>query len=294
MPDHNQPELRLPVLERPVLKRPVAGRRSRWRAALGWLVALLVLGAAGWWAVPRLLHRPAPAPVAAEAPPALTVVLAPVRRQVLARPVIGDGSVVAWQELVIGTETGGLRVLEVAFEEGEAVRAGQVLVRLDPAVPAAVAAQAEAAVAEAEASLRIAQADLRRSAELARSENVARQILEQREAAARQAEARLLAARARNDEAKARLAQATLVAPSDGVVSRRSVLVGAVVQPGQEMLRLIRDGRIELAARIPELELGGVQPGLPARVFHGERETQGRVRALAPVVAGDTRLGLAT
>jgi RND family efflux transporter MFP subunit len=221
------------------------------------------------------------------------VQLTPVRRQSLARPVIGDGSVVAWQELVLGTEAGGLRVLDVTFEEGEAVRAGQVLVRLDPALPSAQAAQARAAVEEAEAALRIAQADLRRSADLARSESVARQILEQREATARQAEARLLAARARADEALARLAQATIAAPTDGIVSRRSVLVGAVVQPGQELLRLIRDGRIELAMRIPELELSTARPGQVARVFHGAQEVEGRVRAVAPLVAGDTRLGIA-
>lgn len=285
MPDHNQPDLRLPTLARP--------KRAAWPRRLGWLAGIAALGALAWFGVPRLRHPAAPAPAAIEAPPALTVLLAPVRRRSLARPVIGDGSVVAWQELVLGTETGGLRVLEVTFEEGDAVQAGQVLVRLDPAVPAAQAAQAQAAVAEAEAALRIAQADLRRSADLARSESVARQVLDQREAAARQAEARLLAARAREDEAKARLGQATILAPADGIVSRRAVLVGAVVQPGQEMLRLIRDGRIELAMRIPELELAAARPGQVARVFHGAQEVEGRVRALAPLVSGDTRLGLA-
>jgi RND family efflux transporter MFP subunit len=288
MPDHNHPDLHLELIDRPA--RP----RRRLRGALGWVVALGFGAAVGWFAMPHLRPRPAPlAPVATEAPPALTVVVAPVRRQALARPVIGDGSVVAWQELLLGTETGGLRVVEVNFEEGDAVRAGQVLVRLDPALPTAQATQAQAATAEAEAALRIAQADLRRSVDLARSEAVARQILDQREAAAKQAEARLLASRAREEEAKVRLAQATIAAPADGIVSRRTVLLGAVVQPGQELLRLIRDGRVELAMRIPELELAAVRPGQAARVVHGEREVAGRVRVLAPVVSGDTRLGLA-
>jgi HlyD family secretion protein len=163
---------------------------------------------------------------------------------------------------------------------------------LDASVPSAVAAAADAAVVEAEAALRMAEADLRRATELSRSENVARQTVEQRQATARQAEARLMASRANRDEAQARLAQTRIVAPTDGVVARRTVLLGAVAQPGQEMFRLIRDGRLELDARVPELDLAGVQPGQAVRVFHGEREITAQVRALAPVVAGETRLGI--
>ncbi|MBY0336388.1 MAG: efflux RND transporter periplasmic adaptor subunit, partial [Acetobacteraceae bacterium] len=214
-----------------------------------------------------------------------------VARRPRGRPVGGDGSVVAWQELVVGVETGGLRVIEAGFEPGDRVRAGQVLVRLDPAVPAATLAQAEASVGEAEAALRLAEAELRRGADLARSETLARATLDQRQSVLRQAEARLASARARREEAAARLAQTRIAAPHDGTISQRGVLVGAVVQPGQEMFRLIRDDRLELNARIPELELARVEPGQPVRVLHGEREIAARVRAVFPTVEGSTRLG---
>ncbi len=296
MPDHNlsdQGVIAPPTTRRDVA--PAAAGRGKVVAVLLVLLAAAGIGVwlampAGWRPFPR---PPAPAPVAAPAqPPAITVAVAPVRQVNLVRPPIGDGSVVPWQELVIGTETGGLRVVEVAFEEGDRVRAGQVLVRLDPAIPAAQAAQAEAAAEEADAALRMAQSDLRRSIELARTDNVARQLLEQRQSTARQAEARLQAAQARRDEAVARLAQTRIEAPDDGVVSRRTVLLGAVVQPGQELFRLIRDGRLELAARVPELDFAAIAPGQTVRVMHGERVIEGQVRALAPVIAGDTRLGI--
>ncbi len=289
MPDHGFPD-------KTTLAPPAAPSRSGWWA---WLLAGLLLGAGAMVLAPGLMPQPTPAsapgavpPVAEAAPASLTVSLAPVVQRSLAHPVLGDGSVVAWQELVVGIETGGLRVLEVPVEPGDRVRQGQLLARLDNALPAAQAAQAAAAVTEAEAALTIAQADLRRSAELARTNSVARQTLEQRQSVAMQAEARLALARAQRDEAEARLAQTRILAPADGIVSRRSVLPGAVSQPGQEAMRIIRDGRLELDARVPELDLATVRPGQPVQVRHGERDIAAEVRAVAPVVGADTRLGI--
>jgi RND family efflux transporter MFP subunit len=265
------------------------------------VLALLLLAAA---AVGALLFReqiaarlsPAePAPVAATPaapPPALTVTVAEVLPTMLTRRISGDGSVVAWQELVIGAEAGGLRVAEVPVQEGEAVRAGDLLVRLEDSLLAAQRDQAEAAIAEAEAALRIAQQDLARTVELSRTQSAPRQVLEQRQAAEAQAEARLASARARRDEAAARLSQARILAPSDGIVSRRTALPGAVTQAGQEMMRLIRDGRVELDARVPELELATVHPGQTVRVTHGDRTIEAEVRAIAPTVSPETRLGI--
>lgn len=290
MPDHNlmNRETFAGAAERP------ASARRRWLTLA--VLSLLAVGGAvlmrGEFAA--LLHRPspAPAPIAAEPPPALTVAVAAATSRPLARIVTGDGSVVAWQELVIGAEAGGLRVAEVAFEEGDSVRAGQLLIRMDETLLRAILGQAEAAVAEAQAALRNARQDLSRAADLSRSGNAPRQTLELREAAALQAEARLASAVARRGEVAARLAQARILAPADGVVSRRSVLPGHVTSAGQELVRLIRDGRIELDARVPELELAALQPGQPVRVTHGDRTVTGTVRAVAPTVSAETRLGI--
>lgn len=302
MPDHNLPSrpsapppTDLPTsVSRP--PRPRAGRRHLLLAALA--AGALGLAAAALLSLrgPAVFGRaPAPtaaAPAAAEPPPALTVAVAPAAQRPMARVVVGDGSVVAWQELVVGAEAGGLRVIEVAVEEGDRVARGQLLVRLEDSVLKAQRDAAEANVQEAEAALRVARQDLLRSEELSRGQIAARQTLEQREAAARQAEARLAASRARRDEAAARLSQARVVAPTDGTVSRRTALLGAVVPAGQELVRLIRDDRVELDARVPELDLAAVAPGQRVRVVHGEREVEARVRAVAPVVAAETRLGV--
>ncbi|MCR0985148.1 efflux RND transporter periplasmic adaptor subunit [Roseomonas populi] len=291
MPDHNLMNRETTIT---VTGRGAPARRGR---LVFVALALLVLGGAVLMRgeISALLHRPMPAPApvaAAEPPPALTVAVAAATPRPLARSVVGDGSIVPWQELVIGAEAGGLRVAEVALEEGDVVRAGQVLVRMDETLLRAILGQAEAAVAEAQAALRNARQDLTRAADLSRTGNAPRQTLELREAAALQAEARLASAVARREEVAARLAQARIVAPANGIVSRRTVLPGNVTSAGQEMIRLIRDSRIELDARVPELELAAVQPGQPVRVFHGDRVVTGTVRAVAPTVLADARLGV--
>ncbi|MDB5374417.1 MAG: efflux transporter periplasmic adaptor subunit, partial [Belnapia sp.] len=117
MPDHGFTD------QTALLPGETAGRRrfGGWRAGL--LAALAMAGLAAaivYW--PRPVVLPPAAGTAPEAPPALTVALAPVLAETLARPAFGDGSVVAWQEWVVGIEAGGLRILEVPVEEGEKVR----------------------------------------------------------------------------------------------------------------------------------------------------------------------------
>ena len=281
------------MLDRPVPaeapQTPAPPARRRW---LWPLLMLLALAGAGYGAVKWRAANPPPPPAAAAAVPALTVSVAPVTARRMGSVVVGDGSVVAWQELVIGAEVGGLRLVEAPLDEGMIVQAGQLLARLDDNVLAAQAAQSEAAIAEGVAFLELARAEQARAEDLVRSQSASRQILDQRQSATRQAEARLVVLRARRDEAVARLAQTRILAPSDGIVARVSLRIGAVTALGQEMFRLIRDGRLELEARVPELELAGVAPGQRAVIRHGGREIAAEVRLIGPVVSPETRLGL--
>src|SRR5262249_37287063 len=149
----------------------------------------------------------------------------------------------------------------VAADEGDKVRRGQVLLRFDPAVPAAQLSQAEAAAGEAKAALQVARSDYNRGTELLRGGAIATQTVEQGQSTARQADARVQAARAHRDEAAARLAQTQMLAPADDVVVRRSVQLGAVPAEGQELFRIVRDGRLELDAKLPELDMPTVHEG---------------------------------
>ncbi len=86
------------------------------------------------------------------------------------------------------------------------------------------------------------------------------------------------------------MAQTRIVAPDSGIVSARPASVGSVPQPGQELFRLIRQGRLEWRAEVTSDELLRINPGAPAQLdLPGGITISGRVRMLAPLVDLQTR-----
>lgn len=89
-----------------------------------------------------------------------------------------------------------------------------------------------------------------------------------------------------------RAAQGRIIAPDDGVISAANANVGSMLQPGAEMFRLIRYGRLEWRADLTAEELMLIRKGMPAEVTVGEnRIIKGTVRAISPSVSAQTRYG---
>lgn len=79
-----------------------------------------------------------------------------------------------------------------------------------------------------------------------------------------------------------------------GLIFRRSVTRGQIVAAGTELFRVVRDGRLELDARVPETELGLVRAGQAATVSSDQAgQTAGQVRIVTSEVDAQTRLGVA-
>jgi RND family efflux transporter MFP subunit len=223
-----------------------------------------------------------------------TVGVVPVTIQPLPRVINASGTISAWEEVPVGAETGGLTALQVNVDEGTHVRQGQVLVKLNDSVLAAQLRQQDASVASARATLAEASANLRRSRELSRSGYLSPSSLDTAIAREQTAQAQVAAATAARGETAARLAQTSVRAPVSGVITSRSVTKGQIVGAGTELFRLVRDGRLELDAQIPETELALVKPGMPASVSSEEVGTaSGHVRIVTPQVDPQSRLGLA-
>ena len=230
---------------------------------------------------------------AAPATPALTVSTAAPTTASLPLQLGANGNVAAWQEAVIGSESGGLRLLEVRVNVGDVVKKGEVLAVFSADTVNADVEQARAALQEAQANAAEAAANARRAQSLKSSGAMSEQQVTQYLTAERTAAARVAAAKATLTQQQLRLKYTQVVAPDSGVISARSATVGAVVGVGTELFRLIRQGRLEWRAELPASDIGRIKPGTRVRVKGASgSEVVGKVRMIAPTVDAQTRTTL--
>lgn len=234
------------------------------------------------------------AKAAAPAKAALTVTVTQAQTARLPMKISANGNIAAWQEASVGTEANGLRLAEVRANVGDVVKKGQVLAVFASDTVQADVLQAKAAVAEAEAMLGEAAANAQRARELGPAGALSGQQINNYLTGERTAQARLEAAKASYKVAQLRLAQAQVVAPDNGVISARNATVGAVLPAGQELFRLIRQGRLEWRAEVPSAELARLKPGMAASVVatNTAAPVTGKVRTVAPTVDAQTRNGI--
>jgi HlyD family secretion protein len=235
--------------------------------------------------------KPEAASAAAKA--ALTVTLVQPQRIELAQAVQANGNIAPWQEASVGSESSGWRLAEVLANVGDVVKKGQVL-----ATYAAETAQAELAQGRAAwpkpkprwpkpRPMPSVRAICRPAAPCPRSRSSSTSPPSARP------RRRLDALRAAARVQQLRLAQAQVLAPDHGVISARSATVGAVVGAGQELFRLIRQGRLEWRAEVAATHLGQLKPGQAVRISPVvRRPLTGRVRMVAPTVDAATRNGM--
>jgi RND family efflux transporter MFP subunit len=225
--------------------------------------------------------------------PALTVDVVTPQQTLMPVTLAANGNLAAWQEAIIGAEAGGLRISEVRVGVGDRVRRGQVLARFAPETLRAEVAQAKASLAEAEANAAEAANNAARARTLRETGAMSASQINQYLTAEATAKARVEATRAQLQAQLVRLNQTQVLSPDDGVISSRSATVGAVVNPGAELFRLIRKGRLEWRAEVTASELGKIHPGTHALVTatSGAR-LEGRVRILGPTVDPQSRIAL--
>lgn len=223
-----------------------------------------------------------------------TVTVAAAVLENLPRTVTASGTISAWEEVPVGAETGGLTATGVYVDEGTYVRQGQRLVQMNDALLRAQLRQQQAALETARANAARDQAALGRAQELKERGFLSQASLDTALANQRASSANVSAAEASLSETRTRLSQAAIKAPVSGLVISRSVTRGQIISPGSELFRIVRDGRLELDAQVPETELALVRSGQTAVVSSDQvGETTGRVRIVTPEVNPQTRLGIA-
>ena len=176
-------------------------------------------------------------------------------------------------------------IVEVAVEEGETVRAGQLLVRVDPRIPLNAVVQAEADSAVAEAELENAEAQLRRAETLWASQSITELEYESAKLGRASAYARLISSRRALEDARIAFEDTEVRAASNGVILGRNVEVGSViasasrdVSGGAVLMRMASLDTVQVRALVDETDIGMIQESVPVtitvdaypnRPFHG-------------------------
>jgi RND family efflux transporter MFP subunit len=223
----------------------------------------------------------------------LTVTAAEMQPVELARTITMNGSIFAWQDVIIASEVGGYRVAEVNVDVGDHVKRGQVLVELSTALLAADLATKQAILKQREAEVVNADAALKRAESLSAMNVLSQADLDRLNSEALTKRAGVDSARADLEASSLRLKFTNVTAPDDGVITSRTVTVGQIAQAGAEMLRLLRNNRIEWRGEVPESRISELQPGQPAIVTTADGTLlNGTIRVVAPTIAAGNRTGL--
>ncbi|WGS47334.1 efflux RND transporter periplasmic adaptor subunit (plasmid) [Burkholderia sp. JSH-S8] len=292
-----------------IRKPPAPGALFRWkavaRARCSVLTFTLLMALAG--AAASLLAAPAQGEVAPRPAQAVQrVTVAAAGPAVFARTIRLTGTIAARDDIAIGTPLQDQRVTAVLVEEGDHVKAGQILARLDTVTLDARVRDARAAVDRARATVAQqqaldadAQAAWRRIEPLGRSGAVSDQQVDQQRAQAAAAAANLRGARADHEQALARLAEAraerdkaVVRAPVDGVIASRAVRAGALAG-GEPLFRLIGRGELEFDGDVVERDLGAIRTGQRVTIALPDAQgvIDGTVRLVAPRIDPQTRMG---
>ncbi len=183
-------------------------------------------------------------------------------------------------------------VVQTYAEQGQAVRAGTVLARLDQTALQEPYLSARAGLASASNSNDIGQRELARSEKLLAAGAISERDIDQSRRNAIAARAALADARARLATAQKQLGNATITAPISGVVSERQISAGDVVQPGAALFTVVDPSSMRLEASVPADQLALVRVGVPVSFTitgYPDREFLGRVTRVNPTADPATR-----
>ena len=202
----------------------------------------------------------------------VTVEAVKVATQSLPQTITAVGSLRSDESVTLRPEVAG-RISAIAFQEGQPVVKGAMLVRLDPAVPQAEAQQARA-------NLVLAKTKWDRAVDLAKSNFISGQAKDE-------AENNYKVAEASAQLAEAKLAKMDLRAPFSGIIGLRSVSIGDYVKEGADLVNLESIDPLKVDFRVPEVYMRQVKVGQPLQVQLDAlpgRTFEGKVFAVNPLI----------
>lgn len=260
------------------------------KAAIAALLAAIV-GAILWMAMSS--STPATAPAAAQTPPIelAAVDVATVAPQSLSRSLPLSGSMSPIVTATLKSKVGG-EVELVPLREGQDVREGEVLARIDTRNLQAQYDRQVAAVERAKADLDLATLNRDKNRVLLEKHYISQNTYEATESAYAGMVANLKLAEADARLAKISLEDAVVRAPFAGTIAKRHVQPGEKVSMDSNIVTLVDLRQMVLEAAVPAADIPAVRIGQPARFRvggFGAREFTGEVQRINPVTADGSR-----
>jgi membrane fusion protein (multidrug efflux system) len=175
-------------------------------------------------------------------------------------------------------------VEQVFVEENQKVKAGQTLAQIDTSDFSNAFDAARANVASLAARVAESKANFQRAADLIRSHAITHERFDDALATYKETEARFNAARAQSQQAELNVHYTKIVAPSDGLIGRKSIEPGQFVPAGQALFGFVAGSERWVTANLKETELPDVRVGqkaeisvdaLPSHSLKGEVESIG-------------------
>jgi membrane fusion protein, multidrug efflux system len=199
------------------------------------------------------------------------------------------------------------RITLLSCAEGDTVSLGQVLVRLDDTDLRAQLAQGEAAADLARQSISLAQVSVRKAQEdfnraaaqfkggiiTQEQHDHARQALDLAQAQLKVAQAQETNAQAQCDVIRVQLRNTEIASPTAGVIARKWVMPGNIVQPGQPLYTIYDLHHVWITANFEETKLASIRPGRPVEVTltaYPERKLHGKVVLIGAAAASEFSL----
>jgi len=230
-------------------------RGQRWLAALAAVLVLLLVWFFG-------LRKPAeqlpPPPNPWMGPTPVHVVK--VTKEDLKVHIKAIGSVVPLNTVTVRSRADG-QLLRILFEEGQRVKAGDVLAEIDPATYKVRVDQAEGILQETRAQLKNAEEDLRLYERLIEQKSIAKQQFDKQQALVEQLRGTLKNHTGQLDDARLQLSYTRITAPITGRLGLRRVDVGNLVKTGDAngLVTITQTQPIAVSFTIPENQLVAVR-----------------------------------
>ncbi len=178
---------------------------------------------------------------------------------------ISVGQVEAWRNPLVSSEVAG-KLVEVRVGEGDTVKVGEVLARIEDTDYLLARDAARADVARIRALLGASGLRVRRVRRLVRRGSAPQAQLDDATAEHDSLRAQLQAAEARLRQAERNLARTRIVSPVDGRVSRRLVSPGNLLDIGTPLFKLTAPGHVKVRLPYPERDLAVIRPGQPMEI----------------------------